>query len=327
MERWRKELYLAHHGIKGQQWGVRRGPPYPLDASIHSRSKSVKSVNKPAGKLADSGENGRKAKFHLTGKQKLAILGTVSVVGIAALSMSVKDKRIANALLDGRQYANAALTKVGHDAVSTVSPFKMKKNSGPRTDESIIEDVTNTNPKRGNRNCVACAMAYCMRAKGYDVAAKIATDEGKPAFDIKLVERAFGSKMESLNSPHSDIKEAYDDLLERLLSYGEGSVGICRGRYTDEIKEKYIANHPDRKTDYANGVGHVLAWEIHNGKVLILDGQSRQATRSDPSKADHYTSLYKTAIHDFDPSSISFMPLESIVDFAVAKLVVEDYQG
>lgn len=28
MEAWREELY--HHGIKGQKWGVRRGPPYPL---------------------------------------------------------------------------------------------------------------------------------------------------------------------------------------------------------------------------------------------------------------------------------------------------------
>lgn len=26
-----KELY--HHGIKGQKWGVRNGPPYPLDKS------------------------------------------------------------------------------------------------------------------------------------------------------------------------------------------------------------------------------------------------------------------------------------------------------
>lgn len=25
--------YLAHHGIKGQRWGKRNGPPYPLEAS------------------------------------------------------------------------------------------------------------------------------------------------------------------------------------------------------------------------------------------------------------------------------------------------------
>ena len=28
--------YIAHHGIKGQKWGVRNGPPYPLDASDHN---------------------------------------------------------------------------------------------------------------------------------------------------------------------------------------------------------------------------------------------------------------------------------------------------
>ena len=39
MEAWRKELYLAHHGIKGQKWGVRKGPPYPLDAKDHTAAE------------------------------------------------------------------------------------------------------------------------------------------------------------------------------------------------------------------------------------------------------------------------------------------------
>lgn len=30
-------LYIAHHGIKGQQWGVRNGPPYPLKGDSVSR--------------------------------------------------------------------------------------------------------------------------------------------------------------------------------------------------------------------------------------------------------------------------------------------------
>lgn len=33
------QIYLAHHGILGQKWGKRNGPPYPLSASDHSASE------------------------------------------------------------------------------------------------------------------------------------------------------------------------------------------------------------------------------------------------------------------------------------------------
>ena len=34
-----EERYLAHHGILGQKWHKRNGPPYPLDAGDHSASE------------------------------------------------------------------------------------------------------------------------------------------------------------------------------------------------------------------------------------------------------------------------------------------------
>lgn len=37
---------LAHHGILGQKWGHRNGPPYPLDASAHSKAEKEAMASK-----------------------------------------------------------------------------------------------------------------------------------------------------------------------------------------------------------------------------------------------------------------------------------------
>jgi hypothetical protein len=37
------ELY--HHGIKGQKWGVRNGPPYPLEKTVLKKGTRLNSVS------------------------------------------------------------------------------------------------------------------------------------------------------------------------------------------------------------------------------------------------------------------------------------------
>lgn len=41
--------YLAHHGILGQRWHKRNGPPYPLDAGDHSKSEKEAGYKKSLG--------------------------------------------------------------------------------------------------------------------------------------------------------------------------------------------------------------------------------------------------------------------------------------
>lgn len=38
--------YLSHHGIEGQRWGVRNGPPYPLKESLSTRVGKKRAQNR-----------------------------------------------------------------------------------------------------------------------------------------------------------------------------------------------------------------------------------------------------------------------------------------
>lgn len=48
-----KDESLSHHGIEGQKWGVRNGPPYPLSAGDHSAAekRALKKEGKQTYKL------------------------------------------------------------------------------------------------------------------------------------------------------------------------------------------------------------------------------------------------------------------------------------
>lgn len=49
--------YLEHHGIDGQKWGKRNGPPYPLDYKSHSAEEKRKN---PKYKLSGNEKEDRK---------------------------------------------------------------------------------------------------------------------------------------------------------------------------------------------------------------------------------------------------------------------------
>lgn len=77
--------YLKHHGIKGQKWGVKNGPPYPLNASDRSASEK-KGGLKASLSSESSNKNISSPGFHLTDKQKKYIKIGAAVAGAALVT-------------------------------------------------------------------------------------------------------------------------------------------------------------------------------------------------------------------------------------------------
>ena len=50
-----KDYYLSHHGIKGQQWGVQNGPPYPLDKETAVKIKKGTKLNSVSSSKTNAG--------------------------------------------------------------------------------------------------------------------------------------------------------------------------------------------------------------------------------------------------------------------------------
>ena len=81
-------IYLVHHGIRGQKWGVKNGPPYPLDADQHSareqKSGWRSSLSKPKKKKPIDISNSER--FRLTEKQKKALKIGAAIAATALIS-------------------------------------------------------------------------------------------------------------------------------------------------------------------------------------------------------------------------------------------------
>lgn len=71
------EPYLAHHGIKGQQWGVKHGPPYPLKDSVSRlvrRSRDNTDMAKKFNDYRDTAKTSKLIKDEQAIKESLASL-------------------------------------------------------------------------------------------------------------------------------------------------------------------------------------------------------------------------------------------------------------
>ena len=208
--------FLAHHGIKGQRWGKRNGPPYPLSNEKHNKVvlRNYKNKSGTAYDLSNLDESYGMIPMHFTGKK----------------------------------YRSDAFTLANlKNNSSMVNPNWFNPNAGKNLETGLL---TRINPGRGtsgqigHNNCVKCSAATTLMKMGYN---QISAGQ---AFKGLNMERAVGEWFNNAKIDRCNSTKEAEDLLRRMPP---GSFGtVSSSRYAGDNKTR-IGGHAMSWTKMRNG--------------------------------------------------------------------------
>ena len=188
------ELY--HHGIKGQKWGVRNGPPYPLKGA-NKRAANIEKPNKSRKINANSSYGAI--------PPELIEAGAMIAMSLAMYTIAYVDNRI----------------KINKDIKKNMSNNSFKDIKIIDGDHTKEEDQKAINPNYGNdlehgMNCVLCSTAYELRRRGYDVEAN-GTEMGRQPSNVL--------KYFNLSKADVHYNRKYEKFKKDIESMPDGSRG------------------------------------------------------------------------------------------------------
>lgn len=267
---------LAHYGVKGMKWGVRRFEYKPVGRKSKASTKKSQEDN------LEEQESTQKKK--LSKKQKVAIAGAAIVAAYATYK-----------LVDSgayRELINAGKKFVQNSNNS--SPFKKDNRLASKDfDAGAIHTmvVNGINPNYGavgtKNNCLRCTYAYELRRRGYDVAAtKSVRGSGQStagtfnALKNTPVKLRGGTNALSLivgnlryTSKTGEPSKFVSSVLEAKGKSIDNSGDIGKSIF-DTLSKQPNGSRGNLNLYWKAGGGHSIAYEIIKGKPVIFDCQT-----------------------------------------------------
>ena len=237
------ELY--HHGIPGQSWGVRNGPPYPLDQKTHNKVVKGEGANKSKETKGIIGD-------------VVAPLAFVAADVLAYLGISRVVVNTHKRISQNRRTKDSE--ELSEDLIGDIAENrKFSDNDPPKQIQgkhSIEDDMAACNPKYAGsevpgttNNCTLCAFTYDMRRRGYDVTAKASNRGNYP--DVLMTDIYKGARQEKIGA--GSFSGVFENAAKKYPEGARGEIAV-----------------------YGPFSGHSMAFEIRNGKMEVLCTQTNQ---------------------------------------------------
>lgn len=298
------ELY--HHGILGQKWGRRNGPPYPLSAGDHSASEKKAGWRKSlsSGITYGSQKPKSKEKFHLTDKQKTAIKIGAAVAATALVayggyklyqsgaldSVIETGKKVVQKSSNAGSFNGDTGSAETLKAIQTAATGINSNKSSPETSVNFVMKAFD-GKELESVNCQACTLSYELRRRGLDASARLV--------DTRRYSGEHLMNVFYKNAKVSDTSvDTWKDLASTLTKMGDGSRGNLMLQ--------------------CNGSGHSFAYEVFKDKVIVMDTQNGKSFDLTSRALDWFYNADKSNVKFLRTDNLELNDLEKIKDFVVS---------